>query len=131
MRAVAAPSFRRSAFYVFAAFNAASTRSLRNGGSAQPNARCIVNRVGDRGDQRLVAALAGAIGRQIGAIRIGIAVDQHDVDRLGRVRMPQAGMRNPVDTGDFLGVELHFFPERTTQGMQHAALDGVAQTLRD
>ncbi len=30
---------------------------------------------------------------------------------------------------DFLVVELHFFPERATQSVQHAALDGVTQAF--
>src|SRR4029450_12147446 len=39
-------------------------------------------------------------------------------------------MRDPVDTGRFFGVELHFLVQRTAQGVQHAAFDRAPQRLR-
>ena len=47
---------------------------------AQANTGGIVDRIGDRGDQRLMAAFPCPVRRQIGAVRIRIAVDEHDVD---------------------------------------------------
>src|SRR5690606_33977855 len=79
-------------------------------------------------DDGLVARLARAIVREVRAIRLGIAVHEHDVDALRRVGVTQARVRGPVDASDLLAVELHLFPERAAQAVQQAALDRVAQT---
>ncbi len=42
------------------------------GRPAQPNAGGVVDRIGDRSDQRLVAAFTRPVRRQIGPARIGI-----------------------------------------------------------
>ena len=65
--------------------------------------------------------------RQIGAVGVRVAVDEHNVDGLRRIGMAHARVRNPVDARDLFTVELHLFPERATQAMQHAAFDGVLQ----
>src|SRR5258706_3639644 len=95
--------------------------------STQSNAGGIVNRIGDCCNHRLVAAFAGAVGSQIGALWVGVAVDQNNVNGLRRIGMPQGRVRTPVNAGDLLRIELDFLPERPAQCLQHAALDGVVK----
>ena len=59
---------------------------------AHPNPRRIEDGVGDGRDARLDRRFTGSIVRQVGPVRIGIAVDQHDVDGGRGVGVPERGM---------------------------------------
>ena len=70
-------------------------------------------------------AVKAANDNKVRTIRIRVAVDENDVDRFRCVGMTQTRVRRPIDARDFLGIELHFFPQGAAQTVQHAALDGV------
>ena len=64
--------------------------------ATQTYTRRIENGIRHRREQRLADRLAGAVVRKIRPVRIGIAVHDHDIDLLRRIRMPERRMSDPV-----------------------------------
>src|SRR5690606_19110508 len=57
-----------------------------------------------------------------------IAVDDVHLDEFRCVFMAHGRMRHPVAAQHALFIELHLFPQRTAQAVQHAALHRVFET---
>src|SRR5437870_11309169 len=112
--------------------HACSLQGFEHSGVSERNATethagCIVNGICHRSDRRFQGRLTGSVVRQIGTVRIGIAIDEQQVDFCRRIEMRQRRMSNPVLAGDLLAIELHLFIKRPAQGMEHAALDNAAK----
>ena len=75
----------------------------------------VVDCICDRRERRLQRRFPAAIRRQVGAVWIGIAIHQHDIDPLRSVGVAESRMRHPVHARDFFSVELHFFMKRPAQ----------------
>src|SRR5258708_38937810 len=56
----------------------------------------IVDRVPDGGKHRFERGLTGSIRRQVGTVRIRIAVHQQDIDALWNVGMPEGRRRDSI-----------------------------------
>ena len=67
--------------------------------------------------------------RQIGAVRIRIAVDEDDVDLRRRVQVRERRMRCPIPAQHLLRIERDLFVQRTADAVQRGAFDGTAQRL--
>src|SRR5262249_174478 len=91
----------------------------RHAADAHPGG--VEDRVGDRGRYRTDRRLAGARGRQLGM------VDQHHLDRLGRLGDVEDRVGHPVDAGHVLSVELYLLPRRAAPALRDVAVDGVLE----
>ncbi len=103
---------------------------VAEGNSSDANSGGIVDRVGDGGHCRFERRLAGAVRRQVGAVRIRIAVDQHDIDSFRNVGVPKGGVGRPIPADHPPGVKADFLMKRATQAVKGAAFDGVMQAFR-
>src|SRR6185295_1944505 len=83
---------------------------------AQAHARGIEEGVRDRRGDHADGRLARAGGRELRM------VDEHDVDRLGRVLDVEHRIARPIDARHLVPVEAHFLEERARQPVHHVAL---------
>ena len=57
-------------------------------------------------------------------------VDEHDVDRLGRVLDVEDRVARPIDARHPVALEAHFLEQHARQAVHDVAFDGVAQAFR-
>src|SRR2546425_8613828 len=85
--------------------HACSLQGFEHSGVSERNATethagCIVNGICHRSDRRFQGRLTGSVVRQIGTVRIGIAVDEQQVDFCRRIEMRQRRMRSEEHTSE-------------------------------
>src|SRR5215813_11974993 len=80
--------------------------------ATETDAGGVVNRIGDGRERRLAYGFAGSVMRKVRSLRIGISVDQHNIDLGRRIKVRQTRMRDPVHTGDLFGIEPDFLMQR-------------------
>src|ERR1700736_5753021 len=88
------------------------------GNASDANAGSIVNCISYRREHRLERRLTGPVRRQVGTVRIRIAVYQHDLNALGSIGMPESRMREPVHARHLLGIEADFLVQGAAQAMK-------------
>src|SRR5712671_1745747 len=92
--------------------------------ASQPHAGRIEERVRHRRRYHADRRLAGPAGCDFRP------VDEHNLDRLGRVADLEDRIAQPVDAGHFLAIETHLLEESARQPLHDVAFDGVADPFR-
>ena len=95
----------------------------RKGRPAQPCARCVEDRVSDRGRHRRGRGFADA------QRTLMTAIDQGDVE-FRDVRKREDRIARPIRAGDAGSIEGHFLEQRPAQRLQDAALDLRSHRVR-
>jgi len=103
---------------------------IPEGNPSDANARGVVDRVPDCRKHRFEGGLTGSVGRQIGTVRIRIAVHQDDINALGNIGVAESRGREPVLAGHLLRIESDFFVKSAAEAMKRTAFNGVPQAFR-
>ncbi len=94
------------------------------------NSSSIVNRIPDGRKHWFESRLAGSVRRQVGTIRIRIAVHEYDIDALGNVCVPECRVREPVDARHLLGGEPDFLVKGAAQAVKRTTFQRATKALR-
>ena len=66
---------------------------------------------------------------EVGAVGVGVSVDEDDVDFFGGVPVGQGGVGDPVGAGYLFRVEGNFLVESSTEGVQHATFQSSPEAF--
>ena len=103
--------------------SAGLSRSGVRGARRRRTPDAVEDGVGEGGGDRVDRALAGARGRQLGVVQ------QHDVDRLGRLGDVEDRVGEPIGAGDLGTVEGDLLRERAAAALDDVAFDAAAQPV--